>query len=350
MTTDGPAARSPELGKLMASEMGEQPVRLGALLSRREEIAKDIRSVVPARLEGTVLVARGSSDHAATYGAYVLEMATGRPVALCSPSVLTLYHHNTDYSGHLVIAISQSGQTPEIVDVLRHARERGARTVAVTNDAASPLANAADLPVLLGAGEELAVPATKTVTAQFTAFSIIAQSLGEIGLSDEVADALPRQVAEVLADPSPAAALAGWLADADRLVTLARGLLLGAAREAALKIAETTSMFTTGYSSADLRHGPIAIASRRPPFIAFAHRGPASPDVLGAVNELRARGATVALVGPVEGSEMGWPAAAPEILAPVLAVVRGQQLALSLARLLGRDPDAPPGLSKVTPT
>ncbi len=350
MTSDGPGARSPELGKLMASEMDEQPARLAALLSRREEIAKDIRSVIPARLEGTVLVARGSSDHAATYGAYVLEMATGRPVALSSPSVLTLYRHNTDYSGHLVVAVSQSGQTPEIVEVLRRARECGARTVAVTNDPASPLAHAADLPVLLGAGQELAVPATKTVTTQFTAFSIIAQSLGEIGLSDEVADVLPRQVAEVLADPGPPAALAAWLADADRLVTLARGLLLGAAREAALKIAETTSMLTTGYSSADLRHGPIAIASRKPPFVAFAHPGPASPDVLGAVNELRARGASVALVGPVEGNDMAWPLAAPEILAPVLAVVRGQQLALSLARLLGRDPDAPPGLSKVTPT
>jgi glucosamine--fructose-6-phosphate aminotransferase (isomerizing) len=277
-------------------------------------------------------------------------MATGRPVSLASPSVLTLYRHETDYSGHLVIAVSQSGQTPEIVEVLRHARAAGARTVAITNDATSPLAKTADLPVILGAGEELAVPATKTVTAQFTAFAVIAQSLGEIGLSDEIAEALPNQVAEVLADLSPAAALAEWLANADRLVTLARGLVLGAAREAALKIAETTSMLTTGFSSADLRHGPIAIASRRPPFIAFAHPGPASADVLEAVHELRARGASVRVVGPVEGSDMSWPAAAPEILAPVLAVVRGQQIALSLSRLLGRDPDAPPGLSKVTPT
>jgi glutamine---fructose-6-phosphate transaminase (isomerizing) len=334
----------------MAAEMAEQPERLANLLVRREEIAKQVREVVPPVLAGTVLVARGSSDHAATYGAYVLEMATGRPVSLASPSVLTLYHHTTDYSGHLLIAVSQSGQTPEIVEVLRHARASGARTVAITNDERSPLALAADLAVVLGAGQELAVPATKTVTAQFAAFSIIAQSLGEVGLDDEVADALPRQVAELLADPSPAAALAEWLSDADRLVTLARGLLLGAAREAALKIAETTSMLTTGFSSADFRHGPIAIASRKPPFIAFAHPGPASADVLGAVNELRARGAGVRVVGPVDGSDMGWPAAAPEILAPVLAVVRGQQIALSLARLLGCDPDAPPGLSKVTPT
>jgi glucosamine--fructose-6-phosphate aminotransferase (isomerizing) len=337
-------------GSIMAAEMAEQPERLANLLARREEIANQVHEVVPSVLAGTVLVARGSSDHAATCGAYLLEMATGRPVSLASPSVLTLYRHKTDYSGHLLIAVSQSGRTPEIVEVLRQARAGGARTVAITNDAGSPLAEAADLPVVLGVGRELAVPATKTVTAQFAAFAIIAQSLGEIGLDDEVADELPRQVAEVLADPSPAAVLAEWLADADRLVTLARGLLLGAAREAALKIAETTSMLATGFSSADLRHGPIAMASRKPPFIAFAHPGPASADVLDAVKELRTRGASVRVAGPVEGSDMSWPAMAPEILAPVLAVVRGQQLALSLSRLLGRDPDAPAGLSKVTST
>ena len=295
-----------------------------------------------------MIVAHGSSDHAATCGAYLVEMATGRPVALASPSVLTLYGHRTDYSGHLLIAVSQSGQTPRSSRSSGTPRQWRAHG-AITNDAASPLAEAADLPVLLGAGQELAVPATKTVAAQFAAFAIIAQSLGEVGLGDEVAEELPRQVAEVLADPSPAAALAEWLADADRLVTLARGLLLGAG-EAALKIAETTSLLTTGFSSADLRHGPIAMAYRKPPFIAFAHPGPARADVLDAVNELRTRGASVRIVGPVEGSDMGWPAQAPEIFAPVLAVVRGQQLALSLARLLGRDPDAPAGLSKVTST
>ena len=122
----------------MAAEMAEQPERLANLLARREEIAKQVHEVVPPMLAGTVLVARGSSDHAATCGAYLLEMATGRPVSLASPSVLTLYRHTTDYSGHLLIAVSQSGQTPEIVEVLRQARASGARTVAITNDAAQP--------------------------------------------------------------------------------------------------------------------------------------------------------------------------------------------------------------------
>ena len=344
----GPGGEGP--GQLMASEMAEQPGRLAALLSRRDELGKEVRSLVPPELAGTVLVARGSSDHAAKCGAYLLEMATGRPVALASPSVLTLYRAAMDYSGYLVIAVSQSGQTPEIVKVVQLARASGARTIAITNDALSPLAGAADLVIGLEAGPELAVPATKTVTAQVAAFAIIAQALGEVGLDDRAAGELPGQVAEILGDPGPVIELARWLQNADRLVTVARGILYGAAGEAALKVEETTSLLTAAFSAADLRHGPIAIASSGPPVLAFAHPGPASADVVEVVGELRARGASVRLAGPVAASDLSWAADAPETLAPVLAVVRGQQLALSLARLLGRDPDSPPGLMKVTVT
>ena len=353
MSTGGPTATTStdkRPGQLMASEMAEQPSRIAALLSRRGELEKEVRSLAPADLAGTVLVARGSSDHAAKCGAYLLEMATGRPVALASPSILTLYRSATDYSGYLLIAVSQSGQTPEIVEVVQLARASGARAIAITNDPLSPLASAADLVVSLEAGAERAVPATKTVTAQLTAFTIIAQALGEIGLDEKVAGALPVQVAQVLADPGPVTELAAWLRNADRLVTVARGILYGAAQEAGLKVEETTSLLTAAFSAADLRHGPIAIASKAPPVLAFAHPGPASKDVVDVVAELRARGASVRLAGPVDGSDLAWPASAPEVVAPVLAVVRGQQLALSLALELGRDPDSPPGLMKVTAT
>jgi glutamine---fructose-6-phosphate transaminase (isomerizing) len=345
-----PGQSEKQPGQLMASEMAEQPQRLAALLSRRDEIAKEVRGLVPANLAGTVLVARGSSDHAAVTGAYLLEMATGRPVALASPSVLTLYGAKTEYSGYLLIAVSQSGQTPEIVEVVHRARSTGAHTIAVTNDAHSPLAMAADLLLDLEAGRELAVPATKTVTAQLVAFALIAEALGSVGLNDAAAADLPGQVEEVLADRAPAEQLAGWLQGSDRLVTVARGLLYGAAREVALKVAETTSFLTAAFSAADFRHGPIAIASSSPPVLAFAHPGPASEDVLEVVADLKQRGASTRLAGPVSGSDISWPGLAPEISAPVLAVVRGQQLALSLSRLLGRDPDSPPGLMKVTPT
>jgi glucosamine--fructose-6-phosphate aminotransferase (isomerizing) len=126
--------------------------------------------------------------------------------------------------------------------------------------------------------------------------------------------------------------------------------LYGAAQEVALKIEETTSRFTAAFSAADLRHGPIAIAFNGPPVLAFSHPGPASADVAAVVAELQERGASTRLAGPVSGTDLSWPASAPEVLAPVLAVVRGQQLALALARRLGLDADAPPGLTKVTIT
>lgn len=344
------AGQAKQLGLVMEAEMGEQPSRLAALFARRHEVAQEVRRLAPAPLAGTVLVARGSSDHAATYGAYVLEMATQRPVALASPSLHTLYKAATDFSGYMVIAVSQSGRTPEIVEVLETARRSGARTLAFTNDPNSPLARAAQLVVDLGAGEERAVPATKTVTAELAAFALLAGALGNTGVSDQAAGELPRQVSEVLDDKAPVEDLAQALAGADRIATVARGLLYGAAREVALKLEETTARFTAAFSAADLRHGPIAMAASGPSVVAFAHPGPAAQDVTSLVLELKALGAHARLAGPVEGSELSWPAAAPEALAPVLAVVRGQQLALALARLAGRDPDSPPGLRKVTIT
>jgi glutamine---fructose-6-phosphate transaminase (isomerizing) len=341
---------APHLGHVMQAEMAEQPERLAGLLSRRQAIARQVLALAPDPMVGTVLVARGSSDHAATCGAYFLEMATRRPVASTSPSILTLYGGATDFTGYILIAVSQSGRTPEIVEVVDKARQRGARAIAITNDAASPLAASADLVIDLGAGQERAVPATKTVTAQLAAFAIIAQAFGDLGLDDKAAAALPAQVAEVLADTQPIEEVAAWLAGADRLVTVARGFLYGAACEVALKVEETTSRLAAAFSAADLRHGPIAIASNGPPVLAFGHPGPGLADVADVVRDLRDRGAQARLLGPVEGSDLGWAAEAPEVLAPVLAVVRGQQVALALARNLGLDPDAPPGLNKVTVT
>jgi len=333
----------------MKAEMDEQPQCLASLLARRFEIASEVRALVPDPLAGTVLVARGSSDHAATVGRYLLEMATGRPAASASPSVHTLYRADIDFTGYLVVGASQSGRTPEVAEVLARAKVGGARTIAVTNDDASPLAETADLLIALEVGEERSVPATKTVTAQLAAFLMIAQALGDIGL-DHSADDLPDLVSELLVDTDPPKRLAAWLEGASRFATVARGLLYGAAAEAALKVEETTSLFASAFSAADLRHGPIAVASTGIPILAFAHPGPASADVLELMGELEARGASTRLAGPLPGSDLPWSERVHETLAPILAVVRGQQLAFSLAMRLGRNPDAPPGLTKVTVT
>ena len=338
------------LGTVMSAEMAEQPDRLAALLGRSGQIMDRIRQVLPEPLAGTVLIARGSSDHAATTGQYLLELATRRPVASASPSLYTMYGAQTDFTGYLVIAVSQSGRTPEIVQSLRTARAAGAHTVAITNDPDSDLALAAELPLDLGAGTERAVPATKTVTAELVMLALIAQAVRDIGFGPAVRDELPGSVAAVLDDPGPAAEVAAWVADRTRLATVARGILYGAAAEAALKIEETTSLFTTAFSAADLRHGPIAVAATGLPALVFSHPGPAAADVADLARDLRERGADVLLAGPVNGSALPWPAEVPEVAAPVLAVARAQQVALALARQLGRDPDAPGGLHKVTLT
>lgn len=338
------------LGTVMSAEMAEQPDRLAALLGRSGQIMDRIRQVLPEPLAGTVLIARGSSDHAATTGQYLLELATRRPVASASPSLYTMYGAQTDFTGYLVIAVSQSGRTPEIVQSLRMARAAGAHTVAITNDPDSDLALAAELPLDLGAGTERAVPATKTVTAELVMLALIAQAVRDIGFGPAVRDELPGSVAAVLDDPGPAAEVAAWVADRTRLATVARGILYGAAAEAALKIEETTSLFTTAFSAADLRHGPIAVAATGLPALVFSHPGPAAADVADLARDLRERGADVLLAGPVNGSALPWPAEVPEVAAPVLAVARAQQVALALARQLGRDPDAPGGLHKVTLT
>jgi glucosamine--fructose-6-phosphate aminotransferase (isomerizing) len=338
------------LGTVMSAEMAEQPERLAALLGQSDEIMDRVRKVLPDPLAGTVLVARGSSDHAATTGRYLLELATGRPVASASPSLYTMYGAQTDFTGYLVIAVSQSGRTPEIVSTLRAARAAGGRTVAVTNDRESDLAQAAELTLYLDAGVERAVPATKTVTAELAAFLLIAQAVSDIGFGPAVRSELPGKVAEVLDDPGPADEVAAWLEGRTRLATVARGFLYGAAAEAALKIEETTSLFATAFSAADLRHGPIAVAATGLPVITFAHPGPAAADVTDLAQDLRGRGADVLLAGPVPGSVLPWPADVPEVVAPVLAVVRAQQVALALARRLGRNPDEPGGLNKVTLT
>lgn len=341
---------SATLGARMSAEMAEQPKRLEALLGRADEVASLVRGVLPDPLAATVLVARGSSDHAATTGRYLLEMATRRPVASASPSVRALYGVDTDLAGCLVVAVSQSGRTPEIVDSLQHARAAGGRGIAITNDADSPLADAADAVVTLDVGDEEAVPATKTVTAQLAAFAMLAQACGDVGFDDAARSSVPRAVSDLLDDAAPAEGVAEWLAGSQRFVTVARGLLYGAAAEAALKVEETTSVFATGYSAADLRHGPIAIASTGLPILALAHPGPAAEDTTSLVDELRERGGDVRLAGPLPGSVLPWSGDAPEVVAPLLAVVRAQQVALALARRLGLDPDSPTGLTKVTRT
>jgi glucosamine--fructose-6-phosphate aminotransferase (isomerizing) len=334
----------------MAAEMAEQPERLADLVARWEPIATSVRELAPVPMAGTIIAARGSSDHAGAFGRYLLELVSKRPVSMAAPSLHTLYRAGIDCRGYLAIAVSQSGRTPEIVTTLERMRAGGAQALAITSDPGSPLSAAADRVIELGTGVERAVPATKTVTATMTAFALVAAALGAVPFTQADVTALPRTVADVLADPEPPERMAAELAGSPRLLTVARGLMLGAALEAALKLKETTMTAVEGFSAADLRHGPIAVVEPGLPVLAFVSDGPARTEMEELVKELRARGARVLEVGPSPAAELPLPEGLPEALSPIVAVVRAQQLALALALRRGVDPDAPGDLTKVTAT
>jgi glucosamine--fructose-6-phosphate aminotransferase (isomerizing) len=342
----------------MAAEMAEQPRVLAALAARRAELIAEVRSAlggVGRAPVGIVLVARGSSDNAAVFGRYVLELATGRPVALAAPSLTTRYGARDRLDGWLAVGVSQSGRTPEIVAVLEHFGAAGATTVAITNDRDSPLAAAAAATIDTAAGAEQAVPATKTVTAQVAAFALLAEALaGDDGTrlpwDDGAWAALPDAVGALLADEAPARAAASAIGDAQGLVAIARGLLLGAALEAALKVKETTGILAEGASAADFLHGPIAVVRRGLPVLTLAAGGPAAADVTAFATAARERGGHVLTISPDPGADLPIPAAIGDGLAAIPAIVRAQQLARELSLLRGIDPDAPFGLSKITET
>lgn len=334
----------------MAAEMNEQPEVLARLVGRFGEDVARVRAVLPERPAGIVFVARGSSDHAAVFGRYLAEMAAGRPAGLAAPSLHTLYNAHIDYSGCLTVALSQSGATPEIITVCQRMRATGARVVAITNNTASPLAAAADVVLALEAGEERAVPATKTVTSQLLAVAAVAAALGPVPFSINDLQALPGHVSTMLKDEISPLRLAERWADMNRLFVVARGLLYAASLEAALKVKEATGVLAEGFSAADVRHGPVAAIDADVPVLLLDGGGPASLDIADLRDMLHRRGARTALCSTDPDADLPLSHDVPEALATILATVRGQQLALSLARLRGRDPDAPSGLSKVTRT
>jgi len=334
-------------GERMAADMAAQPEVLRGLARRRREIVASLAGPDPAAV---VVVARGSSDYAAIFARYLLEAVGGRPVALAAPSLVTLYGGEPRLEGWLALGISQSGRTPEIATVMERYRAAGARTVAITNDPGSPLAGAADAHVDLGAGEERAVPATKTFTAQLAAAALVAESLGPVPWADGDWERLPEAVLELLADPTPAERAAEELGEAEELISLGRGYLMCVALEAALKLREATGVRAEGWSAADFRHGPVTVARGSIPVLAVSAGGPAAADVEELAAQLERGGTTVLRIADSAGAGLPYPGGLPEPLCTVPATIRAQQLALALARRRDLDPDEPPGLGKVTPT
>jgi glutamine---fructose-6-phosphate transaminase (isomerizing) len=334
-------------GRLMEEDMAAQPAVLAGLAGRRDGIIESLAGPTPA---GIVIVARGSSDHAGIFGRYLLEAATGLPVALAAPSLQTIYGVKPRVEGWLAVGVSQSGRTPEIATVLQRYREGGARAVAVTNDPDSPLAHGASVHVSLGAGEERAVPATKTFTAQLAAMALMAEALGPVRFGAADWDRLPGIVTELLDDTTPAERVAAQLERTDELACVGRGYLMCVALEAALKLREAAGLRAEGWSAADFRHGPLTVAGPALPTLAVSAAGPAAADVAELAEQLAGGGAPVLRLSDDPQASIPFPSGLPEPLATIPATVRAQQLALALARRRGVDPDRPPGLAKVTRT
>lgn len=342
---------------IMAREIAEQPEALARTLDELRPLRPALRALADDR-RVVLFVARGSSDNAAIYGRYLLEVHSGRAGGLAAPSVATHYHAELDLSKAVVVSVSQSGETQEIVETQAWAAEHGARTVAVTNDSDSALAAAADLALVTQAGKELAVPATKSYTAQLAAMAVLAGALApKPDALDADLDRVPAEVERLIAERAGVDAAAEQLASTMETLVSGRGIVFGTALEAALKLEETCLRPVRGLSYADLRHGPIAVVDAdHVALLVSAGDGPMVAGMTELAHDLRERGAA-ATIGI--GGDDGFAAAVdvavagpdlPETVAPLALVVPAQLTVEALARRLGLDPDAPRGLSKVTQT
>lgn len=340
-------------GERMAAEIAEQPAVFDSVVARRAELGAVAERLTARGPRFALLAARGSSDHAALYTKYLIEVLLQLPTGLVSPSTTTLYGAEPDLSDVLYVTISQSGGSPDLVEATRAARERGALTVAVTNTPGSPLAQTAEHAVSIGAGDELAVAATKTYTATLlTTYLLVDAARG--GSGEAVADIGELASAALEGSAEAVTAAAARYRHVERVVTTGRGYSSATAAEAALKLAETSYLGARAYSGADLLHGPVAAIDADTGVVAVTSRGrggEAMRDVVAAVGD---RGADVLAVGSAAAdmpasARIELPATAEEV-APILEVLPLQRLALELALARGGDPDQPRGLSKVTRT
>ena len=340
----------------MLEEIKSQPEVLARLIHEAEEEVNHLAADIKARqIELIVFAGRGTSDHAAVFGQYFFSYLTGLPVALAAPSLVTIYQRPLRLAKALVIGISQSGAAADVAAYLEAARSSGALTALITNNPHSPMAAQVDHLLYCRAGEEQAVAATKTYTAELALLAMLGVALvGDKALKTALA-ALPEKVYQTLALETAIKAGVERYTFMTECLVLARGLNQATALEVALKIQETSRINAKGFSAADFAHGPIALVRQNTPVLLFAPEGAALEGLLAMAAEIRARGGEL-IVFSDQGRAlaMGRTAfrlpAVEEILSPFTSVVAGQLFACFLALSKGLDPDRPAGLSKVTVT
>jgi len=342
----------------MMEEIRQQPEALARTLALAATRVEKLRAVLARkRPRLVVLAARGTSDNAALFGRYLIEIATGIPVSLAAPSVHTLYGARVNYKDTLVVGLSQSGESTDINLTLERAAKVGAMTLAVTNESASAIAKIADHVILVRAGRERSVAATKTYTGQLMALYLLAYALGaKIRLAE--LEAIPDLAVAALTLEREVAALAERYRFMRHAAVIGRGLNYSSAFEFALKLKESAYVVAEGFSSADFLHGPIAMVEPSFPAFVFAASGatwPSMQDLLGRLREMKAetvvitdrRNAAAANTGM---RMMALPVRVAELYTPIPYIIPAQMFAASLAAEKGLNPDRPRSLEKVTRT
>jgi glucosamine--fructose-6-phosphate aminotransferase (isomerizing) len=344
MTLDPTTTRMYREAEEAADRIADQ---LAANADAVRALARRLRETPPRFV---VTCARGSSDHAATFAKYVFETELGFATASASPSVSSVYAAPLKLDGALFVAISQSGKSPDLVASAQRARDAGAHVVALVNVADSPLAAAAHDVIALHAGPELSVAATKSYLCSLSAIvQIAAEWKNDATLRDALAGVPAAMRAAWQHDWAP---LVDGLANARNLFVLGRGLGLAAAQEAALKFKETSGLHAEGFSSAEVKHGPMALVGPDFPVLAFGQDDGTLAGTLAVADEFRRRGAHVWLAAPgdPDGANLPLGGAVHPVCAPLVAVRQFYRAVNALAVRRGHNPDVPPHLNKVTET
>ncbi len=340
----------------LEQEINQQPAVVDKLLRLESKPVKQFTDQVRGSFDSILIAARGTSDNAARYAQYLFGAQNRLPVALATPSLFTLYRKPPILKRTLVIAISQSGQSPDIVAVVEEASRQNQTTLAITNDTNSPLAKAAGYVINLHSGLEKSTAATKTYTASLAAMALVSCSLASKSDKLDMLRKIPDAMDRTLALTKAHLPLMERYRYMDRLTVIGRGYNYATSFEIAIKIKELTGTLADSYSSADFRHGPIAVVNNGYPVMVIATHGNTARDLHTLVIELLSRGSEIIAISDIpailKAARLSLPIAEnwPEWLSPLITVLPGQYFALMLTLNKNLNPDQPAGITKVTET
>lgn len=350
-------SRDPIENSWLFREIHEQPAAIARLLANESAAVQALAGAMRSRpVSHVVIAARGTSDNAARYAKYVLGACNGLTVALAAPSLFSIYRRPPRFGNALVLGISQSGKSPDIVAVLAEARRQGALTAVLTNEPESDLARQGEVVINLHAGVERAVAATKTYTTELAAIALLSASLGGESAPKRELDTLPKAVETALEMNGAIAAAVARYRYMERCVVIGRGYNYATAFELALKMKELTYVVVEPYSSADFQHGPLAVIEHGFPVIVLAPGGAMNEEMAGFMRTLAGRQAELIVFSDQDAllaaaqTALRLPVTVPEWLSPLTTIVPGQLFAMHLAHTRGYDVDAPRGIHKVTET